>query len=194
MTKKYIATILIIIPVALLGAGAGVYFFWQNNNQDQKSTQATTTDQPAEQNNKQADQSAILNTSDSNIATDTSTNTTSYSDTNSSNTNNTSTQDTTAVDTSNLDQGILEGEVRKNLDLYYTTVNGKKIYLDLYRPVDISQKLPLVIWIHGGGWQAGDKANGQGKEIASYGFAVASINYRLSDEATFPALMISYFY
>lgn len=46
---------------------------------------------------------------------------------------------------------------------------------------------PLVIWIHGGGWKGGDKKRGPFPPLANAGIAVASINYRLSNEAHFPA-------
>jgi acetyl esterase/lipase len=59
--------------------------------------------------------------------------------------------------------------------------------LDLYRPAVIEQPLPVVIWIHGGGWRSGSKAEPIAAELATRGYAVASIEYRLSDSALFPA-------
>jgi hypothetical protein len=56
---------------------------------------------------------------------------------------------------------------------------------DLYRP-DGAGPFPLVIYIHGGGWWNGDKANMYPRSIQSYldaGVAVASINYRVLPEA-----------
>lgn len=47
--------------------------------------------------------------------------------------------------------------------------------------------LPLVVWIHGGGWRGGDKKGGPFRALLDSGFAVASINYRLSGEAKWPA-------
>ena len=44
-----------------------------------------------------------------------------------------------------------------------------------------------MIWIHGGGWSSGDKACPPGLGLLSRGYVVASINYRLSREAIFPA-------
>ncbi len=46
---------------------------------------------------------------------------------------------------------------------------------------------PLVVWIHGGGWRGGDKRGGPYRPLLDAGFAVASINYRLSGEAKWPA-------
>jgi acetyl esterase/lipase len=60
--------------------------------------------------------------------------------------------------------------------------------LDLMIPRNAAAPPPLVIWIHGGGWQSGDKTNrAQSERLACRGYALASINYRLSDTAIFPA-------
>ena len=58
--------------------------------------------------------------------------------------------------------------------------------LDLYIPSS-KEKLPLIIWIHGGAWMEGSKDSGVPLEYLSDGYAVASINYRLSRHAIFPA-------
>ena len=47
--------------------------------------------------------------------------------------------------------------------------------------------LPLVIWIHGDTWRDGTKADCPVRWLAEQGYAVASVGYRLSDTATFPA-------
>lgn len=72
-------------------------------------------------------------------------------------------------------------------DLEYARPQGRSLKLDLYRPRSVQAPLPLVIFIHGGGWKEGDKANAVQAVLAGYGYAVASINYRLSTEAPFPA-------
>jgi acetyl esterase/lipase len=62
--------------------------------------------------------------------------------------------------------------------------------LDLYLPPESTSPYPVVIAIHGGGWVGGDKADGQIEpvlEALKRGYAVAGIDYRLSQEATFPA-------
>jgi acetyl esterase/lipase len=60
--------------------------------------------------------------------------------------------------------------------------------LDLYLPEkEADHPLPLVIWIHGGGWEAGNKDGPLGLALLKKGYAVASINYRLSQEAKYPA-------
>jgi len=47
--------------------------------------------------------------------------------------------------------------------------------------------LPVILSIHGGGWSSGSKARSPAIRFAARGYAVASINYRLSGEAVFPA-------
>jgi acetyl esterase/lipase len=62
--------------------------------------------------------------------------------------------------------------------------------LDLYLPAGDGQTVyPMVVLIHGGGFFSGDSSGlaDRAKLLASKGFAAASIDYRLSDEASFPA-------
>ena len=62
--------------------------------------------------------------------------------------------------------------------------------LDLYLPPQGETPYPVVIAIHGGGFISGDKADGQITpvlEALKRGYAVVGVNYRLSEEATFPA-------
>jgi acetyl esterase/lipase len=48
--------------------------------------------------------------------------------------------------------------------------------------------LPVVVWIHGGAWRVGSKeGGGPARPLVTKGYAVASINYRLSQHAVFPA-------
>ena len=84
---------------------------------------------------------------------------------------------------------ILHGNVRYNNDTL------QKHLLDIYLPANAKGKLPLVILIHGGGWLSNDKYADMGymkktvAEIISSGFALASIDYRFSTQAVFPAQM-----
>ena len=63
--------------------------------------------------------------------------------------------------------------------------------LDLYLPTTGDGPFPVVMMVHGGGFMFGDKADGAGltgvDQLLEAGYAVASINYRLSGEATWPA-------
>lgn len=66
--------------------------------------------------------------------------------------------------------------------------------LDVYVPAksDTGTKnqralLPVIMWIHGGGWRWGTKDNVPVLKIAKAGFALVSINYRLDGHAKYPA-------
>jgi arylformamidase len=65
-------------------------------------------------------------------------------------------------------------------DIPYAGVEDEKRTLDVYSPTD-AKKLPVVFWIHGGGWQAGDKSDVKLKPqwFMEKGFVFVSINYRL---------------
>ena len=70
-------------------------------------------------------------------------------------------------------------------DLAYATQDPAQ-RLDLFLP-DGAGPFPVVVWIHGGGWAGGDKRPCEAEREAARGYAVASINYRLSRTARFPA-------
>jgi acetyl esterase/lipase len=72
-------------------------------------------------------------------------------------------------------------------DLPYVEGGHERNRLDLYLPEKVAGRLPLVVWIHGGGWQGGSKENCPAVSFATKGYAVASVNYRLSQHAAFPA-------
>lgn len=71
-------------------------------------------------------------------------------------------------------------------DLAYITDGHPRQKLDLYLPHS-ENKLPLIIWIHGGAWLAGSKDDFVPRDYLSDGYAIASINYRLSQHAQYPA-------
>jgi acetyl esterase/lipase len=75
-------------------------------------------------------------------------------------------------------------------DLAYATQSSAQ-KLDLYIPATGSGPFPVVVMVHGGGFMMGDKSDGTGltgvDPLLAAGYAVASINYRLSAEATYPA-------
>jgi acetyl esterase/lipase len=78
--------------------------------------------------------------------------------------------------------------VRILRDLTYATVAGRTLQLDLYLPEEYSAPLPLVMWIHGGGWVAGSRSPCPVASLATRGYAVASVSYRLTQGVTvFPA-------
>jgi acetyl esterase/lipase len=76
-------------------------------------------------------------------------------------------------------------EVREIRDVVYATVDGLDLGLDLYMPVGVENP-PLVVWVHGGAWQSGTKSPAP-MEFVRSGFATASIDFRQSTQARFPA-------
>jgi acetyl esterase/lipase len=74
-------------------------------------------------------------------------------------------------------------------DIAYAHVSPSE-KLDLYLPASASAPYAVIVAIHGGGFMAGDKSDGQEAPTLlglARGYTVASINYRLSGEAKFPA-------
>src|SRR6187200_77765 len=72
-------------------------------------------------------------------------------------------------------------------DLEYGRVGERPLVLDLYLPEKGERPLPLIVWVHGGGWAAGSKEQVGAIRQLQRGYAVASVGYRLSGEAIFPA-------
>ncbi len=75
-------------------------------------------------------------------------------------------------------------------DLAYGDISATQ-KLDLYLPTTGSGPYPVVIMVHGGGFMFGDKSDGMGltgvDQLLAEGYAVASINYRLSGESKYPS-------
>ena len=72
-------------------------------------------------------------------------------------------------------------------DLEYVPEGHERQKLDLYLPEKSDKPLPVIVWVHGGAWRQGDKSNCPATSFAARGYAVASVDYRLSQDAVFPA-------
>jgi acetyl esterase/lipase len=74
-------------------------------------------------------------------------------------------------------------------DVQYCTGAGKSLLMDVFIPKSrIRTPTPAVLWIHGGGWERGDKNGNSGAQLlANEGFVTASLFYRLSGDSPFPA-------
>ncbi len=59
--------------------------------------------------------------------------------------------------------------------------------LDVFYPEKSDKPLPLIVWIHGGAWLGGSKDRSPAMPFLKDGFAVASVTYRFSRDAVFPA-------
>lgn len=82
---------------------------------------------------------------------------------------------------------ILHGNIAYNNDTL------PKHLLDIYLPPNVKGKVPLIVFIHGGGWIGNDKYADIGymkntvAEIINSGYALASIDYRFATQSIFPA-------
>jgi acetyl esterase/lipase len=82
----------------------------------------------------------------------------------------------------------IPGDAVIDKNIPYVTNAHPRQTLDLFRPADHGgRKLPLIVWIHGGAWRVGEKDWINVPYLVGRGFALASIDYRLSGDAPFPA-------
>jgi acetyl esterase/lipase len=77
-------------------------------------------------------------------------------------------------------------------DVMYCTMDGVPQKLDVYYPLGRkSDMMPLLVYVHGGGWTGGDKRKGSEivdiPAMTSRGYVVAAVNYRRAPEYKFPA-------
>src|SRR3990170_225369 len=70
-------------------------------------------------------------------------------------------------------------------DVVYAAVDGRNLGLDLYVPAGVTRP-PLLVWVHGGAWRSGTKAQVPPIFVQN-GFATASLDFRQSTDARFPA-------
>ncbi|NED13181.1 alpha/beta hydrolase fold domain-containing protein, partial [Streptomyces sp. SID9124] len=96
----------------------------------------------------------------------------------------------------------MEKDVQEDLarveyrDVVYAEIDGyRPLMLDLTVPAAAPAPVPLLVWIHGGGWRCGSPRVGEswlgvadpvGAALAA-GYAVATVQYRFSGEAHYPA-------
>ena len=74
--------------------------------------------------------------------------------------------------------------------LTYASRGGADLLLDLYLPAEPARRpMPVIVFLHGGGWSGGTRTTGPDfrRYFARDGFAMASIEYRLTPSVTFPA-------
>ncbi len=97
------------------------------------------------------------------------------------------------VDASDVSEPVSESTVdhpriRRIRDLPYVAEGHPRQRFDLFLPGgQASEPLPLVIWIHGTTWRDGSKDDCPVTWLVDEGYAVASVGYRLTDTAVFPA-------
>jgi len=80
------------------------------------------------------------------------------------------------------------GEARAIRNIAYAEPSTARQNFDLYLPMGKDgQKFPVVVWIHGGAWMMGSKEWDNVKYLVRHGYAIASVDYRVSTETNFPA-------
>lgn len=74
-------------------------------------------------------------------------------------------------------------------DVVYAQYGARKLLMDICVPTDQPGPLPTIVVVHGGGWLNGDKTKFRALTLAlaSRGYVTAAIEYRLGEEANFPA-------
>jgi len=73
-------------------------------------------------------------------------------------------------------------------DIVYAHSGGRDLPLDIYIPDKARKPMPVIIWVHGGGWKGGSKGGiSRPVGVLSQGYALLSVEYRLSGEAIWPA-------
>lgn len=72
-------------------------------------------------------------------------------------------------------------------DVEYAVVDGHSLKLDVYADEAADKSCPLVVWVHGGAWRRGSKDSVPVTHWLNHGFVIASVDYRLSPIAKFPA-------
>ena len=75
----------------------------------------------------------------------------------------------------------------KNIE--YKNINGKSLQLDIYKSRALTKPAPLLVFIHGGGWKSGNRADYLVYLIAfaKKGYVTATVSYRLLNVAPYPA-------
>jgi acetyl esterase/lipase len=81
--------------------------------------------------------------------------------------------------------------VEAQLDVEFGKGGTKPLLLDLFKPKEIKKPVPGLIFVHGGSWKEGSRKNYgiYSRDFARKGYVVATIEYRLSGEAPFPAAL-----
>lgn len=79
--------------------------------------------------------------------------------------------------------------IARKPNLEYGKVDDQPLQLDLYQPKWLSEPVPALILIHGGGWKSGDRRvyHYYCVKLAEQGYVTATMSYRLSKDAPYPA-------
>jgi len=83
-----------------------------------------------------------------------------------------------------------DSTIQISRSIVYASLAGRDLHIDVYRPRRLGT-FPAVLIIHGGGWRSGNRhmEEPMAVALAEHGYVAATIEYRLSGEAKFPAAL-----
>ncbi len=83
----------------------------------------------------------------------------------------------------------IPADIEEIKNIEYKNINGKSLQLDLYKPRNLTKPAPLLVFIHGGGWSGGERADYLVYLVAfaKKGYVTATVSYRLLKDGPYPA-------
>jgi acetyl esterase/lipase len=86
--------------------------------------------------------------------------------------------------------GTIQQNVAVAQNIVYDEIENS--VMDIYHPKDVQGPLPIVVWLHGGGYNLGDKevTKEYAMTLASHGYVVANVNYALAPEHKYPTPVV----
>ncbi|MBK7713692.1 MAG: alpha/beta hydrolase [Bacteroidales bacterium] len=83
----------------------------------------------------------------------------------------------------------IPSDIEEIKNIEYKNIGGKSLQLDMYIPKNVAKPAPLLVFIHGGGWRGGNRADYLVYLVAfaKKGYITATVSYRLLKDAPYPA-------
>ena len=83
----------------------------------------------------------------------------------------------------------IPADIEEIKNIEYKNVNGKSLQLDIYKPKNLAEPAPLLVFVHGGGWKGGKRSDYLVYLIdyAKKGYVTATVSYRLKNDSIYPA-------
>jgi len=80
-------------------------------------------------------------------------------------------------------------DIQEFKNIEYKNINGKSLQLDIFKPKNLNKAAPLLVFIHGGGWRNGDRADYLVYLVAfaKKGYMTATVSYRFLKDGPYPA-------
>jgi acetyl esterase/lipase len=83
----------------------------------------------------------------------------------------------------------IPADIEEIKNIEYKNVNGKSLQIDLYKPRNLTEPVPLLVFVHGGGWKGGKRSDYLVYlvDFAKKGYITATVSYRLKNDSIYPA-------